>query len=79
MALSTIKPTTSTCLSTIRIDLLRSGAATWPAERLIEQTRDDLRWTVDEAARIEREFGEAVNLTISRDPAFKMALDALDI
>jgi len=79
MALSTIKPATSPCLSTIRVDLTRSYATTRSAECLIEDTRDDLRWVADEAVRIEREFGGAVDLTVFRDPAFKVALDSLDV
>jgi len=79
MALSTIKPATSPCLSTIRVDLTRSYATNRPAERLIEDTHDDLRWIADEAARIEREFNGAVNLAVSRDLAFKVALDALNV
>jgi len=79
MALSTIKSATSPCLSTIRIDLTRSHATTRSAERLIEETRDDLRWIADEAVRIGREFGGAVNLIVVRDLAFKAALDALEV
>ena len=79
MALSTIKSATSPCLSTIRIDLTRSHATTRSAERLIEETRDDLQWIADEAVRIGREFGGAVNLIVVRDLAFKVALDALDV
>ena len=79
MALSTIKPATSPCLSTIRVDLIRSSATTRSVECLIEGTRDDLRWVADEAVRIEREFEGAVDMTVSRDPAFKVALDALDV
>ena len=79
MALSTIKPATSPRLTSIRLDLTRSYATFRPAERLTEDTRDDLRWIADEAVRIEREFGGVVNLTVSRDPAFKVALDALNV
>ena len=79
MALSTIKPATSPRLSAIRVDLIRSHSTILPAENLIGDTRDDLRWIADEAARIECEFEGAVNLTVSRDSAFKVALDALDV
>ena len=80
MALSTIKPATSPCLSTIRVNLACSSvASSTSAKRLIEDTRDDLRWVADEAVRIEREFEGAVNLTVSRDPLFKAVLDALNV
>ena len=77
MALSTIKPATSPCLSTIRVNLTCLYVTT--PERLIKDTHDDLRWVADEAVRIECEFGGAVNLTVSRNPVFKAALDALDV
>jgi len=79
MALSTIKPATSPHLSTVLVDLARSYSTSRPIASLIEDTRDDLRWVADEATRIEREFEGAVNLTVSRDQAFKVALDALNV
>jgi len=79
MALSTIKPATSPRLSTIRVDLIRSYSTIRSVECLVEETCDDLRWVANEALRIEREFDGAVNLTISRDQAFKVALDVLDV
>ena len=79
MALSTIKPATSPRLSTVRVDLIRSHATIRSAEYLIEDTRDDLQWVAGEAIRIEREFEGAVELNVSRDSAFKVALDALNV
>ena len=79
MALSTIKPATSPHLSTVLVDLTRSHITSRPVQNLIEDTRDDLRWVANEAARIEREFEGAVDLTVLRDLAFKVALDALDV
>ena len=76
MALSTIKPATSPCLFTIRVDLTCSSPTLFS---LTEDTHDDLRWAADEAVRIEREFGGAVNLTVSRDPALDAVLDALNV
>ena len=79
MALSTIKPATSPRLSIIQVNLVRSYTTTRTVEDLVKHTRDDLRWLADEAIRIEREFEGALKVTVSRDPAFKVALDALDV
>ena len=68
MALSTIKPTTSPSLSTIRVDLACLNATTRP-ERLTEDTRNNLRRVTDEVVRIEREFSGALNLTVFTDPS----------
>ena len=80
MALSTLRPATSTNLSAIRLKFTRSiflvedSAAT-----LISYMGDDLRRIADEIIRIEGEFKGAVKLTVFRDPVFGVAFDTLDV
>ena len=79
MALSTFKPATSSRLSTIRLDFARSPIVHRPIEILLKDTSDDLRWVANEVARIEREFGGAVNVDVRRDPGFEMVLSTLNV
>lgn len=78
-ALSTLKPTTSPCLSTIRLKLVGPPTSTTLVETLINDTGNDLRWVVDEVFRIEREFDEAVHLTALWDPVFEVVLNTLGV
>ena len=64
MALSTLSPTTSPCLSAIQLGLVKSHLVNRFIETMIEETSDDLRQVAVEVARIEREFGGTVNLTL---------------
>jgi len=79
MSLSTLKPATSTHLSTIRLDFSYSHSFTRPAETLTESTGDDLRRVADEAFRIEREFEGAVHLTTHRDAQFEVVFGILNV
>jgi len=73
-ALSTIKPATSPRLSLIKLSFVRPPFANRSIEDLIKDAGDDIRWVVDEIARIEREFGAAVDLTVDWDRSFRVAL-----
>jgi len=79
MALSTIKPATSPRLSTIKLTFARAPSPPRFSDPPIEGTGGDLQRVADEVARIEREFGTAVNLTVSRDRLFKEVLDTLNV
>jgi len=79
MALSTIRSSTSPCLSAIRLDFARSPIIHRPIDMLIQDTSDDLRWVANEAARIEREFEGAIKLVVRRDPGFDMVLSTLKV
>ena len=79
MALSTLKPTTSPRLSTIRLDFTCLSNFGQSAETLIEDMGDDLRRAADEVLRIDCEFEGAVDFTTLRDSKFKMALDKLNV
>ena len=79
MALSTLRPVTSPCLSTVRLDFARSLLVDRTVESLIEGTANDLRRVADEVARIEREFEGAVRLTTVRDTVFGKVLDTLKV
>ena len=79
MALSTLEPTTSPRLSTIRLDFTCSSYFTGSAETLIEDMGDDLRRVADEVSRIKREFEGAVSLTTLRDSKFEVVLDRLNV
>lgn len=73
-ALSTIKPGTSPRLSVIKLSFVRPPFADGSINALIEDAGDDIRRVVDEIARIERELGGAVSLTVSWDRSFQLAL-----
>ena len=75
-ALSTPRPSTSPHLSAIQLDFAYPGDI---GRSLIEDTGNDLRRVADEVTRIEREFEGAVNVTVLRDPEFKMVTDALNV
>ena len=79
MALSTVKSATSPRLSTIRLSLIRLSIASQSVPSVIEVIGHDLRSVADEVARIEREFGGAVNFTVLRDPEFGVVFDALNV
>jgi len=78
MAFSTLKSTTSPRLSSIQLDLAGSPLCR-PANTYIRDMGDDLRRIADEFARIECEFGGAVNLTVVRDSKIKVVLDTLNV
>ena len=48
-------------------------------ETLARGTSNDLRRIADEVARIEPEFEGAVNVTVTRDPKFKVILETLNV
>ena len=77
MALSTLRPATSTHLSVIRLDFCSSG--TRSVETMITDMGNDLRRIADELARIEREFEGAVNFIMILDSKFRMVLDTLNV
>ena len=78
-ALSTLRPATSPRLLVIRLIFVRPDIANRSVETVIEVTGNDLRRVADEAARIEREFRGAVELTFYRDPTFKAVSDTLNV
>lgn len=78
-AFSTLGPTTSPRLSAVRLQLACLPIANRPPGALINDLGDDLRRVADEVARIKHEFGEAMDLTVSRDPAFAVVLGALNV
>jgi len=78
-ALSTLRPTTSPRLSSLRLDFTRSPYVNQSVESSIERMGDDLLWITDEVARIEREFEGAVNLIVFRDFWFGMVFDRLNV
>ena len=79
IALSTLGPTTSPRLSTIRLNLNSHSATNQAIEIILKNAGSELRRVADELARIEREFEGAVNLTVPRNPGFKVVFDALDV
>ena len=79
VALSTIKLTTSSNLSTIKLDFICPTTTTWFVDALIEEAGDDLRRLADEVTRIEHEFKGAVNLIVLRDPSFRAVFDTLNV
>ena len=78
-ALSTLKSATSPHLSAIRLSFLRASPPIWPADTSVERTSGDLQRVAGEVARIESEFGGAVNLTVFRDESFAVVLDTLKV
>lgn len=77
IALSTLRPATSPRLSTIRLDFSGSSTIDRSVETFIEETGSDLRQIADEVARIDREFGGAVDFTVAPDSKFKVVFDRL--
>jgi len=73
MALSTISPTTSPRLSSLRLDFVGSPYSRTVGS-LIRDVGDDLLRIADEVARIKREFEGAVYVTVVRDPTFEVVL-----
>jgi len=78
MALSTLSPTTSPHLSSPQLTFT-GPPANPPAKSLIKVMGNDLRWIADQVARIEREFGEAMNITVFRDLKFGEVLNRLNV
>ena len=78
-ALSTLRPTTSPCLSVIRLNFAFPITTSQTVETAINDTGNDRLWVADEVTRIEREFEGAVNVTVLRDPGFKVVLDTLNV
>ena len=78
-ALSTLRPVTSPRLFAIQLNFVQPFTANRSVETAIEHIGDDLRRVADEVARIKCEFKGAVNVTVFRDPAFKVVLDTLDV
>ena len=74
VALSTLKPATSPQLSYICLDFSgptdTSLSHSFSASVDPEYLRNDLRWITDEFTRIEREYGGAVDLVVSRTGSF---------
>ena len=79
MALSTLRPATSPCLSAIRLDFACSPIIHQPVNILIRDTSNDLRWVANEVTRIEREFEGTVKLILRRDPQFEAVLSLLEV
>ena len=63
MALSTLNPPASPCLSTVKLNFFAQPTTIYTFEALFEATDNDLRCVADEATRIEWEFEGAVCLT----------------
>ena len=78
MALSTLRPATSPCLSTIPLDFVYMPVYR-PVETLVEKMGNDLRWATDEFNWIEREFEGGVKLTVIRGPGYETLLDTLNV
>ena len=73
MALSTLSPTTSPHLSSVRLAFI--GSPSYLREEFpIEDMGNDLQRIADQVTRIKREFDGAVNSTVIRDPKFEAAL-----
>ena len=81
MALSTLGPATSPCLSAIRVDFTRVPTTDRSVESLIQNWGGDLRQVATEIARIERGFGEAVDVTVLQlqGSAYWLVLNALGV
>ena len=77
MALSTLRPATSPCLSSIKLDLCPSTSR--PVKTIITQIGNDLRRIADEIDRIEREYEGVVNVTVDPHPKFRAVLDSLNV
>jgi len=70
MALSTLRPTTSSRLSAIQLHFNNTPFPGESIETLTIHTSDDLRRIADEVTRIEREFQGTVKFTVIWDPGF---------
>jgi len=79
MALSTLRPTTSPCLSAIRLDFTGTPTNRRSVEMLIEDAGNDLRRVADEVGRIEREFKGAVIFTVLLHPRFEAISDIIGV
>ena len=77
MALSTLWPTTSPRLSSLR--LVFGGSYSNRIKHLIENSGNDLQRIGSEVARIEREFEGRVNFTVARDTNFEVLFDTLNV
>jgi len=77
--LSTLRPTTSPCLSAVRLEFTCDPTAAQPIESLIREVGNHFRQVADEVARIEREFDGAVNFTVVPDPKFEVVLGRLNV
>lgn len=77
--LSTAKPITSPHLSVIQLELSCPVIDTRSINALAKAVGDDFRWIADEIARIEDEFGGAVNSTVLWDPPFRMVSRELNV
>ena len=77
MALSTLRPATSPRLSVIRLDFCSSTSRM--VETVIANMGNDLRRIADEFARIDHEFGGAVNFTVVADSRFQAVLNTLKV
>ena len=69
MALSTLNPTTSPHISSLRLNFIGPPTRLRPGFS-IEDMGDALRQIADQVARIEQEFEGVVNCTVIRDPRF---------
>ena len=78
-ALSTLRPTTSPHISTIRLNFTSFSSANRSIEILLNGVGSGLRRVADELSRIEREFEGAVNLIVVRNPGFGAVFDALNV
>ena len=79
LALSTLMSATSPRLSTVKVEFACPSGADRCVDALVESRGDDLRLIADEVARIDREFGGAVNFTVFRDPSFQAVFDVLGV
>ena len=66
-------------LSAIQINFIYPFSTNESVEAPIKRVENDLRQIADEVARIEREFREAVNVTVLRYPGFRTVLDTLNV
>lgn len=76
-ALSTIRPTTSPRLSSLRL-IFNGTPHGRSVQSLIDGMGNDLRQIAEEVARIEREFEGVVNLTVVRAAYFELVLGRLN-
>ena len=77
-ALSTISPTTSPRLSSLRLDFIGSPYNR-SVDSLFEDVGEDLLRIADEVGRIKREFEGAVNFTVVREPTFEVVLGKCNV
>jgi len=79
IALSTLRPTTSPRIFDIRLNFSLRSTTNRSVETLLNDAGRGLRLVADEFARIKREFGGAVYLSVGRDPTFGVALRTLNV